>query len=345
MNNKIILKLSLLLLLLTVAACKKEDCCNNFGAYSQGIFVVNEGPFGNGTGSITFNYPGIKTEQDIFNKVNKRPLGNVVQSMAFHGSNAYIVVNNAAKVEVVDAQTFVSTGVINGLAQPRYFLGVNAFKAYVSQWGADGVSGSIEVIDLSSLTVTKSIPLGGGPERMLLYNKKVYVANSGGFGKSDELYVIDTSSDTVEKTLHVGDNPNSLAIDGNTLWVLCGGYADWVDPSNSTNGSLHSYNIATGALVSNIALANNGAKDLTKADNGLYFNFDGSIYNLPSNAGTVNVFATRNSYGLGYNNGQLYATDAKDYSSNGMVYIYNTNAAVTIDSFETGVIPNGVYFQ
>ena len=76
--------------------------------------------------------------------------------MTEHNDKYYIVVNNSSKIEIVNKTDFVSTGVIEGLAQPRYFLGIDNQKAYVSQWGANGLDGSLAIIDLSDNSVTKT---------------------------------------------------------------------------------------------------------------------------------------------------------------------------------------------
>src|SRR5690606_12069054 len=118
------------LFLLTFTACKKEKPepvqpdpeLPESGPYQEGVFTVNEGPFSTGSGTVTFYDPvEKKVVQEIFQKTNNRPVGNLLQSLTFHGGKGYLVVNNGAKVEVVDAATFESTGTIGGFTSPRYF--------------------------------------------------------------------------------------------------------------------------------------------------------------------------------------------------------------------------------
>ena len=170
-----------------IPSCKENDCCSQPEInYSTGVFVVNEGGFGS-TGTITWHNPQTgETVQDVFGRENDgAALGEFVQSISFYNGRGYIVVNGANKVVVVDAATFQFVDTIGGLALPRFFQRStgNPNVAFVSQWGADGLSGSLAVVDLNNNMVIKTIPTGSGPEKMLALNSDVlYVANSGGYG-------------------------------------------------------------------------------------------------------------------------------------------------------------------
>lgn len=346
MQKKNLFKLCGLAVLLFINACDEKECCVISGEYSKGVFVTNEGNFGNGTGTIThYNLETKATQQDIFYKENLRPIGNILQSATTHRDKVYAVVNNAQKVEIVEAGTFQELGAITNLAQPRYFLGISDTKAYISQWGIDGSSGSIKVIDLQTNTIIKTIETGGGPEKMLLYNNKIYAVNSGGFNRSKLLYEIDPTNDTILRTFTIGDNPNSLAIEANTLWVLCGGYNDWQNPTNSTNGSIYKINLGTGisTLVKNLSV--NGATHLEGKNSIYYFNAGGTLHKLNTSTEQTTPFVNKYFYGLGYFNNRIYAADAKNFSSNGEVYIFKEDSNIAIDSFETGIIPNGFMFR
>ena len=83
--------------LLAVTACKKDD--EPFRVpdlkFSNGVFIINEGGFLDGTGSISFYSKSSNTvEHDLFQKVNGVPLGNVAQSLTHYNGRIYIVVNN-----------------------------------------------------------------------------------------------------------------------------------------------------------------------------------------------------------------------------------------------------------
>lgn len=185
--------------------------------FTNGVFILNEGNFQSGDASIDFLHKADMTiSESIFSTANNLPLGDVAQSMTIFDGNAYIVVNNSSKIEVVNAETFVSVATIEGLTSPRYILPVGEQKAYVS----DLFSGSISIVNLMTNTVTGSIPLAGWSEEMLLSGGEVFVTSIC----SEYLYVIDVATDAVTDSVAIGYAANSLELDKNgNLWVLASG--------------------------------------------------------------------------------------------------------------------------
>jgi len=106
--------------LLVMQSCTWENpLFNNNSGYEHGIFVTNEGAFGNSNGSVSYVGKDSATAVNhLFEMVNGRPLGDVVQSMTVANDKGFIVVNNSQKVEVVDIKTFQSIGVIPGWSIP-----------------------------------------------------------------------------------------------------------------------------------------------------------------------------------------------------------------------------------
>ncbi|MGB1207286.1 MAG: DUF5074 domain-containing protein [Chitinophagales bacterium] len=350
--------LVILAILGTFTACEStDDEDEDIITYNEGVLISNEGPFdgGAGTGSISFfNKVESSIENNVFETVNNRPLGNVVQSVSLHNDNTYIVVNNANVVEVVEAETFKSTGVIEGLALPRYFMGIDNNKAYVSQWGEGGVAGSIAVIDLTTNTITKTIATDAGAEHMLRVGNEVWVACSGGFGSANSIEVINTESDELTQSITVGFNPNSLQLDANNkVWAVCNGNtvydADWnVDEAASTVGSLSRIDAATYDLESNLAFGSiYGSPSnlvINSENNMLYYIYNGKVFQHDIDASSLNetAFIAKSFYGLGFDSegNYLFATDAKDFISRGYVFRYNAATAAIVDSMQAGVIPN-----
>src|SRR5271157_6154691 len=102
---------------LLCTSCKKDTNNTTVLNYqNEGVFIINQGIFQTGTGTLSF-YDTVThvVYNDIFQTANGRPLGNVAQSMQVYNGKGYIVINNANRVEVVNAINILSTGVINGL--------------------------------------------------------------------------------------------------------------------------------------------------------------------------------------------------------------------------------------
>ena len=207
--KKKILKLSLAGLLITSYSSCVKNSVNDVdlpGNYENGYFVTNEGNFGSGNGSISYVSNNGTVDNEVFASVNSFPLGDVVQSMEIIGDNVYIVVNGSSKIEVANEDSLISIATINGLLSPRYISAVSENKAYVTDWGINGV----QVIDLLDNSITSTITCGNGPEKIVVSNGFAYVCNSGGFDLDNTVSIIDIENDIVVSTLEVGDKPNSV---------------------------------------------------------------------------------------------------------------------------------------
>lgn len=336
--------------ILILTACQKDDKTIKNGAFSNGIFIVNEGPFKNGTGTISFFNPDSNlVKQDIFEMVNGRPLGNIVHSMTIYNGKGYIVVNNAGKVEVVDLATFNSEATITNLVNPSQFLVIDDTKAYVSDW-----IGHVAVVDLASNTVSKTIPAGTGPDAMAKSGNYVYVANTGGLSIDSSITVIDFTTDKVVATIKVGDAPEGIVTDGNgRIWVLCkgAGYSGW-SQSGDTPGRLLRIDPNTLTIDFTYTFTSSDVHPeklvINKQRSMLYFLYNYGVYrfNITIANASPELFYTRSFYSLGYEikTGYLYATDVKDYSSNGIVLRIRAENGSVVDSIPAGIIPRGFAF-
>src|SRR4051812_49296144 len=119
------------------SSCKKDEpVAPSSGGQSiaagDGVFVTNEGNFMGGNAKVSFyRYSDQTTVEDLFHPVNARQFSDVCQSMSIINGNAYLVVNNSGKIEVVTTIYLRSIGSISGFVSPRYILQVSPSKAYV----------------------------------------------------------------------------------------------------------------------------------------------------------------------------------------------------------------------
>ena len=352
------LRVLLASLLIVFQACDK-DPLPTLQPGSEGYFVVNEGGFGNSNTSISFYDRNANTmTNDVFAKKNGRPLGDQAQSLTVLDGKAYVVVQHSAKIEVIDADDFSSLNTISsGVESPRYFLPIGLHKAYVSDWG-DGFTGSVKVINLDNMTVTKAIAVGKGPNEMVLKDGKVYVANTGGFDNDHTISVIDTAVDDLTAIIKVGDNPNSLRFDkdGN-LWVLSAGKFAYnpdftVDVANSTKSTISKIvnGIETTRLsIDGIAYPGAAHLNINKDGDKLFYIFNGAIYSMSTDASTTPVasfIGDKYFYGLAVDpfTDDVIACEAPDFSSPGTVYTYNSAGQLS-KTFEVGIAPNGIGFK
>jgi len=347
-------KMRLLILssIIILSGCSKDNPDPVIlGNYENGYFITNEGNFGSGNGSISYVDEYGVVANDVFASNNSFLLGDIVQSMNIINDNAYIMVNNSSKIEVASIDSMVHIATID-VVQPRYMAKVSDDKAYVTDWGTNGV----HVIDLNTNTITSSITCGTGPEAITVSDGYAYVCNVGGWGLDNTVTVINTDNDAVETTLSVGDKPNSVVVDVNgAVWVLSGGFTEYGPAPDYATLSQTSGSLVK--VVNNIIELSmdfpvgNSPKSLVINDAGtnLFFS-DGSwsksVYSMSILDGVLPSMSliNRSFYSLGYNDGYIYGTDAVDYVQQGWSYRYSYDGNI-IDSVQVGIIPGGYSFQ
>ena len=323
------------------------------GTYDNGVLILNEGNFGSDNSEISYLSNDFAVgENNVFAAVNPSlTLGDTGQDIGFNEDLAFIILNNSQKIEVVNRYTLKHVASItSGLSNPRYIAFANG-KGYVTNWG-DGFSTTddyVAVLDLTTYTVSSTIPVVEGPERLIHYNNKLYVAQKGGYNQGNTVSVIDLSNNAVA-TIAVGDVPNSLELVGDDLYVLCGGNPSYT--TNETTGSLVKINTNTEVITTKTFAGIEHPSNLDFSSNAFYYTIDSNVYQMGINDTTLpttELFSTvdQGAYGVysfAVNNGKIYLGDVKDYNSNGEIFIYSTSGTL-LKNFSVGVIPTGFYFN
>ncbi len=338
-------------------SCKKTTTPPEDTGYLHGAYITNEGGFNKNNGSISYiDLDSSYVVNNLFQSINNRPLGDVVQSFTVAGDKGLIVVNNSAKVEVVDMKTFVSLGTITGCNYPRYALATAGEEAYLTN-GA--FAGKVYVLDLTGMEITDSITVGSGPEEMVKLGDYVYVANSGGWSIDSTVSVIDVKSRKVVKNIVTGDNPVALKVDGEgDIWVLCKGRVLY-DPQDwsviyESDSKLEVISATTQEVKASYVIGEKGdsfnPQRLAVNGNGteIYFIEKDGIYRVDIHNPEIpdSPFIHGNFYGMGIDpaTGMIYAVDAKDFSENGVLSRYLPDGTLQ-DKVTVGIAPNGVYFN
>lgn len=327
---------------------------------SSGFFVVNEGAFNNSNASLSFYDRKTETlTNNVFAAVNSRPLGDQAQSMTVWEGKGYVVVQNSQKIEVIDAATFRAEATLSeGLSSPRYFVGVTSQKGYVSDWGADGLTGTVKVIDLQQNRVVKSIPVGRGPNRMYVVGSEVFVTNNGGFGNDNTLTVMDANTDAVKRTITTADNPNGLVqTEGGNLWVACSGKLVFdanfqLVMSQSTPGALVKFDAQGRELlrlpVDRVSFSGPNQLATSPDKKTIYYTYQGGLWAMAAGASTLPAtpLIARSFYGFAVDplDGTLIGCVAPNFSSAGSIEFY-TAGGQFLRSFTVGIAPNGCAFK
>lgn len=342
-----------------ITACKKESPgpvttntdTTQYIQGTSGVFIVNEGNYFGNNGSLSYiNFETNEISNDIFQNKNHRTLGDVALTMQSINKKAYIIVNNSAKIEVVDIENMNSIATIFGFISPRHFIRVNSTKAYVSELYSD----SIKIVDLVSNQISGYINIHRSSESMVIYGSNLFVANWSNYSKpsvnNDYVMIIDVLNDQLIDSIHVSKEPNSLIIDkNNKIWVLCsGGYDNSESPAliriNPDSRTIEQTFVFSDINSSPYNLSTNLAKDSLFFINNDIFSLSVSSLTLPISP--IITSGSQNFYSIAINpqNSQIFISDALDYNQNGKIFIYSGSGNL-VKTYTAGIIPGNVCFN
>jgi hypothetical protein len=306
-------------------------------SFNQGkIYILNEGNFGSGNGSITrYDINTKSSSTGIFQAQNGIPLGDIPQDMIRLGDEYWISVNNSGKVLVCDTN-FNLLNQIMGLGSPRFL------KAFGSKVLCTDLYGNgVHILDPSSYSKTGFIPVSDWTEQLEVVGNECWISgvNTG------RVYTINQQFNLVD-SISLSKGPGKAIKDQNDLvWIMCsGGYQDQqpvlyqLNPQNKQ--VLQQYNFG-GINNSPGSLQVNAAMDsLFFLSGGIWTS---SIYNAGSFHSVYNGNHTY--YGLKYlGQNRMIFTDAKNYAINGWAYVLSTAGSI-IDSLECDIIPGTIFSE
>lgn len=329
---------------LSLTSCDGDENSDNVSDYSTGAWIVNQGKFQDGTGTLTY-YNEDVVVQDVFGKENNGAfLGNIVQSIIKVNQKYYIAVNNADKVVVVDAQSFQFITEI-AVDYPRYFAS-EGNKLYVSSWNKDFTRGAVYELDTDTDVIKDRIDLPKTAEGMTISNNQLFVALTDVTLKSKDIAIIGISDNTVIKTMEVCDNPQTAVTDlRGEVWILCAGHSDWQNPENNTAGALvqmsPDHQNVSKFNLGGFYLATNGDKSRIYVSNGQKI----SDFTISRSGVVRNLDIGSRHYGIGVSpiTQKLFATTS-DFASRGETIIFDYEQSSS-ERIPSGVGASFVYFS
>ena len=319
-------------------------------AYAYGAYVLNEGLFQHNNCTLSYyDFENQTLTPDIFLQVNQRGLGDTGNDLKKYGSKLYCVVNNSHRVEVMDFETAKSIKAIPLSGKSPRQITFYKNKAYVSCFDGDVVR-----IDTATLEVELTAHSGANPEGICVCNGKLYVANSGGLNNPNygtTVSVFDINTLTLLRSIEVGVNPYKLAAndDNRTVYVCTrGDYMEqhgtfsvidaqtdqitrtWPNIQNFTvfQDKAYVYEVDYAAETNPVKVLNL-TQEGSVAEN---FITDGTVIQMPYSI-TVNPL-----------NGDVYITDAYNFTVTGDVYCFDKNGKKKF-SFSAGLNPSVVVFK
>lgn len=334
------------MLLLVNVACTTDDEYTEMAlkTYENGYLLINEGNFGSPNADVTYFSKDLSNVQNGIYKANNgdENLGDVLQTIAFDGDKAYLLLNNSNKIQVVNRYTFKKTGQITAqLDNPRYLAIANG-NIYVSNdkyLGAKYVS----VYKLSDLSFVKKINFNDTAERVLVAGGNVWVQNA--------------TYDFGNKFTKINTSTNE--IDGQPITVPSGEIVKTVTSNNSmytiTNGTANSYIYeinGAGTITKTTTITGiNNARNLQVDGGKYYYSVANKIYSMDMTATAaptspiitaVDGGAYFTLYGFTVLDGKIFTTDVKGFTQDSEVSVYSSTGTF-IKKFATGRGSSTVY--
>lgn len=343
--------LSLLLLTIFAVGCVDQNR-TPAPTPTASVWTFNEGQFMQGNSSIIPYDPINKaaSPSDLFSQANGGAvLGDVPSSAHYTGSALWVPISGSGKIYILDPVTGKLTDKITGLDSPRHVVMINSEKGYVSNLNKP----ELTIFNPTTKAITGSVVLETAGELFVSTSQGLFV-NLWSYGK--KIAKIDPTTDKVVSLIEVGIQPKKLVADKDeNLWVLCDG-GGWDGnpigfeaPSISklnpqATEVLRKWELPAGSFSFGLAPVDGGAAVLV---------LSGKIYKMASNAtefpatpfiqlpeGVTSFY----SLDVDPESGDIYTSDAVDFTQRGMVYRYNKEG-VLVDQYKAGVAPAFFYFQ
>jgi DNA-binding beta-propeller fold protein YncE len=320
------------------------------------LYILCEGLFNLNNSSLArYTFGNNTVTPDYFRRINHRGLGDTANDMAIYGSKLYIIVNVSSQLEIVDLQTGRSlhrlslTTESGSSRQPRHIT-FDGGKAYICSF-----DGTVARIDTASYRMEAQIKVGRNPDGICVQNHKLYVSNSGGLDSpnyDNTVSVIDIPSFTEIKRIPVGDNPGKIGADA---------YGDvYVAVRGNPAGNNQSF-IRIDSRTDDVADRYTDKVMSFAIDNDIAYLY---YYDYNTQSSSIKVFDIQTEttlrehfitdgtrittpYGIHVNpyNGNVYITDAYNYTVTGDVLCFNPQGELQFLLNGVGINPNTVVFS
>jgi hypothetical protein len=329
--------LTILIVAVSLFACRKEKPLpETANAGSGEVLVLNEGNFMWANASLDlYNLDSGILRSGIYEGVNQKPLGDVLQSGSFINGDVWLVVNNSGKIVVLDSQTLKEKYSITGLGSPRY-----AVKAGNNIWITDLYSGKIQIRDATGKQLIKQIHTGAWSEQMVVSGKNVWVACYDGW-----LRKYDAGTFVIIDSSYVGKGLRWIVSDKqNNIWALASfndsGYSR-LQQWSAVGNKMRSFTMPLSGYASSLCI-NSGKDTLYYLANGVY---SLSVYGSQLPVKPIFTKPGANFYNIAHHPRRqlLFLCDAADYVSKGKVFVLDPSGNEK-KVFTAGIIPSGFVF-
>jgi hypothetical protein len=337
--------------LLTVASCSDDDITstNQETSYS-GILIANEGSFTKPDATVDFLSSDLSaSKSDIYTLGNNENLGNVLQTIGFKGTNAYLVLNASNQIVIANRFNFKKNATItSNLDNPRY-IAFSESQYYVSNNNFFGTK-KLNIYNNADNTFIKSINFDRYAEKVVEVGGNIVLQTDGVAYDASNNYseyptghtitVVKPSTNAVDKTIILPDSGiiRDLASYEGFAYALS---------STDTNSYIYKINPVDGSFTTT-TLAGVSAQKL-RMDSGYFYFLDvaNKVYSktiFPDTSAVKTLFTAPGygSYGFDIIDSKIFVSDAS-FTGESTSYIYNASTGAQLKSFKSGIGTNGFY--
>lgn len=314
--------------------------------------VLNEGTWGGNNASISLMGDDGTIDNEWFQRLNGRGLGDVAQDLVLYHSTVYATVWGSNSLEVINTATSKAKHVSLGNRGPRY-IAADGGKLYVSCYKPR----SVVRIDCTTLEVEATCPLGDfNPEGLAIAGGKLFVASSavadeqGNYSYDNKVYAIDLATFSDPVAIAVGSNPQKVMPldEGRVVVNYWGNYG--AEPAGSAVIDAATLEVTqTGSELTNMTVYNGNIYGYYTVWSPDYSSKTAHFLKLDggSLAPTELTFPglTESPYGINIDpaTGDIYIATDGNYSANGKVFIYDHTLA-PVANLTAGMLPSKVVF-
>ena len=330
---------SIFLLTLVLTGCDLLGGTDENGpsVSTAGVYVANQGNFGDGNGSVTVFSPESQQAQ-----TTARGLNSIVQGIAVRDSNLYVMANSAARIDVFSTSTFSQTGQIRGLTAPRYLTFSGPNTAFVTDQSF-GRPDTVRVLDVSGPQpqLASNISVPGTAEGITTAGNQVYAA-LGAFSDTTLVASLDPDQNALTETIDVGCTTRYVVADADAdVFALCSNTAEAVvldGPTGTIQTRLSLPDTAETAFgVGQPASFSPNVQEL-------YVATDSGILRVDTESNTVeqtlDVSLSGPAGAVAYDGlrDELYVARPSGFSERGTVTVHDRSGSQT-SSFRAGIAP------
>ncbi|MFP4227602.1 MAG: YncE family protein [Salinivenus sp.] len=185
---------------------------------TSGVYVANQGNFGDGNGSVSLYDPDSETA--TASAIGD--LNSIVQSLALQGDRLFLTANTGGRLDVFDATDQTQQDQLAAFNGPRYLTFPTDDSALLTDQSLSG-SSSVHVLDVGSdsSSITASVDVPGTPEGITHTDEQVYAA-LGGFSDTTLVATFDAGAPSSAETIDVGCAPRFVLADqDNEVFAVC----------------------------------------------------------------------------------------------------------------------------